>query len=778
MSVLNIDLAGYKKAITVNENTKILIEKKKAQISEVSAQIAAKQKALDSVEQRMIVLQAEKTRIEQNAVVAIEQINQELSTLLASSKTLAKESGELHKGQIGIVLDFQKIRKAQKQNLETLIQIVDGGRDIEFTLAHLDIICNFYADARERHKTMMGSANSIYLDEHDKSRLLKLLATPSLDISPEKINDMPMPLQNTPASLNVPAPSDSAAMLGVVSTAPEPLESYHYSTPPNMYAPLLQQYNYAQASSPSPVTSPMRVSLAHSASHISYPQYTPGSMPTNIPPPPTYVNNHTVPYSAAHNDEGMQTEFAPTVTPQISYPFLHEPHISNQYRLITAVLCTNANTAQRTLVLQGLPSNALIQKGSPSSMFSQSEDSTHWATLQTVATYPVFYTWQEYYYSLLPKLVSPDIAAGLCILPTLLRIPSDVMNYVLSQVAPKNHYNSINAWSSSIAGSIIVVADNLVDEIQDLSEINQIAYRFKINDIPQINAFINNRPKLLQPCVHYTRILEEYTKYMFPARTMALENIIQGILTELRKTPSSPFIPLIVVAKANGTVKLAKYIKSSLMPEPASTTKTGGKKAKHGTRPFAISSGDVADIVNNMPRIKEVIAMVGTITDALVNNSQYFINLTNLDKSAPLTIPPYHFMDSVTKSIYKKRANPELAAYDHDAECFRPKPFTLGNDGKCVSCECVLDLDYYGSLIHRQKSPSNGMPNINKAKTYSICGYTHCRCPSLNYCISCLVLMWLNSFQFQANTHAQPMVSCGRCNYSWSLASIFPVKQE
>jgi hypothetical protein len=863
---MNIDLVGFKKAVASNEATKALIEKKTAQFSEYDHQISAKTEAISHVEQRIIQLHKEKTIIEQNAITAIDKINIEINSLVKKSQALTRENEVLITKQNEVLMEHYKIRKAQKQSIMTLMQIVDGGRDIDLTITTLEMISNFFVDARDKHKAMIASTNSICLDECDKTTFIKLFTGPSTAAPIEITKPVATPnivvqtpqahvlLPRTPLSV----PTTPGGFGGGGGLTPQTLLSPNPFIPPmvpqlpssvyqqqtqtqnqvqsqfshynNQYGHHIQHMNttttvntvqpmysiqpaFVHPASPSPVPSPMRSSLSISGMNVTNTTSTVGptssqllgaSIVSNAPPTPTYIPNYQTVNVSSPQSQQQDISYIPSTpiaqdvsTSIVAYPFIQDPQVSCQHNLIIAQLYPNSysvgsQTFAQPTTIKGLPSTCLIQRADNNNTIPNftPEDYTNWNYFQTSSCYPVVYTWQEYCL-LVGKLFNPAVAPGFFMLPTVLKIPKEMMSYTLSQVAPNNIYNALQAWNFSINGSILVIVDNLTDEITEVAEVNQIAYRFKINDTVAVNTFKTNRPKLLVPCLNYDKILEEYTKYIFPLRTTVIATIAQEIIENKKSNPNNPLIPLVVVAsRPNIMAMIAKYIKQTIIMKAISTSTTAdastiqnkskrGKKAKFQGI-IELSKIDSQYVISNLPRLNDLVTLVGNISDALVADPSYFISFASMDKSAPLTIPPYHFLDTPTRIHYKKRACPSLANYNHESDCFKPKPFTLPSTGKCTLCDCTLEMDYYGSLLVPSKgAKSNGSSiQLNKAKKYLISGYTHCKCPVLNYCIPCLVLMWINSVHPQANQLLHSMASCGMCGYSWSLNSIFPVKRE
>jgi hypothetical protein len=205
------------------------------------------------------------------------------------------------------------------------------------------------------------------------------------------------------------------------------------------------------------------------------------------------------------------------------------------------------------------------------------------------------------------------------------------------------------------------------------------------------------------------------------------------------------------------------------------------------------SLGSISDI-QKLPRFKDLVDTIRKITNILVGSGyplqQYFINSDNIERSSPLTIPPYYFLDNKTQIAYKKKAT-RLSEEPDDSEVFKPTKNTRKR-GNCQYCNAILNLDFYGSVIAGQPSrahahaqaqstsnqntdnskslrssnqnshaqpqtqtrarsgigtsanTSAGAVNrMNPARQYNTCGYVHCRCVDLPRCISCYTLLWI-----------------------------------
>jgi hypothetical protein len=595
-----------------------------------------------------------------------------------------------------------------------------------------------------------------------------------------------------------------------------PHMSTHYPVYPSRPQTLLSTTNNpnsAASISPSPVSSPVSpaniLGLSgtgseplppNSGSHSLYNQH-PSYVPTLLLPSSSSSSSSSFAESQTNtnaNANALQQIWGAT-------EFVQHSQIEFQNNVLNILL--SHEVSQLPVTIRGLPGTPNSLSLPPGSINSQENLilSAQWTTIQETVSIPIIYTWDEYFSSLVPTLNQLNISLTNCAYHTLLKIPRELLVKILQLSPPNNIYCAIKYWEYNAHANFLVIVDNCAEELIDIRTISDVTALYRNSEVTRYNFVKSAHPRLIGPNIQYDKMFEDYAKFLFPQRTNTLCVLMKSLKTSTLdiQTQTNPLIPHYITIDEYPTlfIHLSKLVKDKILSRIAAAAaavntetpipKRRGRPPKNknlsppksGDGSSAVLKDTHQSILASLPRLDELVDIIMNTNNILTKDSSYFINLNSLDRFAPLSIPPYHFLDNAVKIHYKKSVHPEMAHYPNDSDCFKPVPITVVRSNTCRYCECSLDFNCPNST----GSSSSSLSLSPSYTTPNACGYTHCRCFELSCCIPCLILLWIAQSGTRPPTSASSTdlnsfmntssVTCSRCNYSWSLSTLFPVKK-
>lgn len=812
-------------------SVKEAVNKKRDRLRDDQTYINAKRAQQEAIDTQLIRLNNEKLELERKTINAIAAINEEMTKLIEQSNQLHQEETEIYSKQNKTLLNLRISQKNEDQLVKSIYKTSIKAKDYEEEAKRLNEyttdLLNFVKAKKEMVHKILENSNAEHLDriyEKKTKQLIKQSIFRNINPDNKRTNQstqLNIGFSNTSSTVSSIMPGNNTNTTTLAERIPQftiqitkpipipnivctnrdlsnsgnsssnvPYQQDYYQTqpPPNSpmvypsypapipsypgYSPTISVNNYISNSiSPSPVSSPITPgSLLGTKSSNSNSLSTSGI--SNIP---------TVQIAEPYTQQFF-TNVGDSQLLLNSNEFIHHPQIEFQNNVLTNFLSNTVG--QLPVAIKGLPGtiSPFFNNTSPNNNTQDNILTSHWLTIQQTISGPIIYTWDEYSSLLIPFLVQTNSALSNCAYHTLLKIPRELIIKILQVASPNNIYCSVKYWEYTMHANLLVVIDNCAEELVDIRTISDVASICRNSDAVRLNFVKSTKPRLIGPYIQYDKILEDYAKFMFPQRTTRLCSLMKSLKT--LNTQHIPLVPhyLTTSQQPNVFYHLAKMVKEKIVAatEIVLPKKRGRPKKKVQLATINTASKEIQSSLN-LPRIDELVEIIMTINEILVKDTSYFINIQSLDRYAPLTLPPYHFLDNGVKIHYKKSARPEVAHYPDDADCFKPTSITIPRSNTCQFCDCLFDLDLH-SIINNNGSILPPVPSNS-------CGYTHCRCFELSTCIPCLILLWITescSLPLSSSTATaidpasfmdRTSTPCSRCNYSWSLATVFPVKK-